>query len=239
MKKISDLQTAKNHNNSSFINIELIHNPYLAVKRLFDIILSSVIIVCTAPLMIVLIILIKLESKGPAFYVQERVGKNGRMFKVYKLRTMYANKQEEGGGLRTIDHDPRITKIGNLIRSCSLDEFPQFFNILKGDMSYIGPRPISLDEHNFVINFLENKDEFPQGVIHKVKPGLTGWALLHGREKISYEDRFRLNAEYENNISLWFDLVIFYLTFKKYWFTNLCVIGSFIALAALAGFYIF
>jgi len=219
---------------SSEINAELVNNPYIAFKRFVDIIFSLVVLIVTAPLMLVLIILIKLESKGPALYVQERVGLNGRIFKVYKLRTMYIDKDEEGGGVRTVDHDPRITKIGNLIRSCSLDEFPQFINILKGDMSYIGPRPISVAEHNFVLNFIqEGNKPIPQGLIHKVRPGITGWALLHGREKISYEDRFRLNAEYEDNVSLWFDFVIFYLTFKKYLFTNLCVVGFFLAFAGL------
>ncbi|MCK7527897.1 MAG: sugar transferase [Ignavibacteriales bacterium] len=108
--------------------------------------------------MLALIALIKLESKGPAFYAQERVGYLGDVFKVYKLRTMYVSTENDGGGVRTLTNDPRITKIGKLIRKCSLDEFPQFFNILRGDMSYIGPRPISIDEHNFVVNWLKKKD---------------------------------------------------------------------------------
>ncbi|MDD3013024.1 MAG: sugar transferase [Candidatus Gastranaerophilales bacterium] len=206
---------------------------YLKIKRFIDIVLSSVILLLTAPVMSVLIVLIKLESKGPAFFVQERVGKDGNIIKVLKLRTMYMNYEDEGGGVRTEQDDPRITKIGKLIRECSLDEFPQFINILTGDMSYIGPRPISLAEHSIVINdFKKENKPLPQGVIHRVKPGITGWALLHGRERISYEDRFKLNAEYENNISLWFDLKIFYLTFKKYLFTNLCVVALFLTLTA-------
>jgi len=205
---------------------------YMVVKRIADIVLSSFVLLLTAPIMAVLIILIKLESKGPAFFVQERVGKGGKILKVYKLRTMYTDFKEEGGGVRTEQDDPRITKIGRLIRGCSLDEFPQFFNILKGDMSYIGPRPISVAEHNIVIKDFKNKP-VPQGLIHRVKPGITGWALLHGRETISYQDRFRMNAEYENNISLMFDLKIFYLTFKKYLFTNLCVLLLFLVLTGL------
>jgi|GEM_PF-5761785 len=206
---------------------------YLVTKRLADIIFSSVILFLTAPVMGTLIVLIKLESKGPAFFVQERVGKDGNIIKVLKLRTMYTDFEEEGGGVRTEQDDPRITKIGKLIRRCSLDEFPQFINILVGDMSYIGPRPISVAEHDIVINdFKKENKSLPQGVIHRVKPGITGWALLHGRERISYENRFKLNAEYENNLSLWFDLKIFYLTFKKYLFTNLCVLALFLVLAS-------
>jgi len=207
---------------------------YLVIKRLADIVFSSIVLLLTAPIMGVLIVLIKLESKGPAFFVQERVGKDGNIIKVLKLRTMYTDYEEKGGGVRTEQDDPRITKVGKLIRGCSLDEFPQFINILVGDMSYIGPRPISIAEHNIVIHdFQKENRPLPQGVIHRVKPGITGWALLHGRERISYENRFMLNAEYENNISLWFDLRIFFLTFKKYLFTNLCVLALFLLFTGL------
>ncbi len=205
---------------------------YFAVKRTADVIFSSIVLMLTAPIMFVLICLIKLESKGPAFYIQKRVGENGKLFKVYKLRTMFTDNDKKGGGVRTLTDDPRITKIGRLIRSSSLDEFPQFFNILKGEMSYIGPRPISQEEHQFVLNYLQkNNQQIPQGLIHMVKPGITGWALLHGREKISYENRFKLNADYENNLNLWFDLKIFFLTFKKYLFTNLVVLALFFLIA--------
>jgi len=174
----------------------------------------------------ILAALVKLESKGPIFYTQTRVGKDGKLFSVYKLRTMYTGTESEGGGARTLDDDPRITKIGNLIRKSSFDEFPQFFNILKGEMSYIGPRPLSLEEND--------EKSIPRGVFHKVTPGLTGWTLLHKREQITYKNRFMLNAQYEDNISLGFDLKIFYLTFKKYMFTNLCVIGLFLAALSAA-----
>lgn len=206
-------------------------SSYLPIKRTADIILSGGILLSTAPLLLLIMILIKLESKGPVFYIQKRVGKNGRIFDVYKLRTMYTDIKDIGGGIRTEKDDPRITKIGRMIRRCSLDEFPQFYNILKGDMSYIGPRPISVEEHLAVIEEIVKKSEpLPQGIVHKVKPGITGWALLHGREQISYENRFKLNAEYENNLSLGFDLKVFFLTFKKYLFTYMAVIILFAAL---------
>jgi lipopolysaccharide/colanic/teichoic acid biosynthesis glycosyltransferase len=203
---------------------------YFLIKRIADIGLSLFVVLFSLPLTAILAVLVKLESKGPVFYTQTRVGKDGQLFKVYKLRTMYTNTENEGGGVRTLDHDPRITRIGNLIRKSSFDEFPQFFNILKGEMSYIGPRPLSLQEHNLLLDGLKNDNKpIPRGIFHKVKPGLTGWTLLHKREQITYKNRFKLNAEYEDNISLAFDLKIFYLTFKKYMFTNLCVIGLFLA----------
>ena len=204
---------------------------YLFVKRLADIFLSLFVLFFSLPFMLVLSALVKIESRGSVFYTQTRVGKNGKLFKLYKLRTMYTDTESEGGGVKTLERDPRITKIGRLIRKSSFDEFPQFINILKGEMSYIGPRPLSLEEHNLLIDsFKKENNPIPRGVFHRVKPGLTGWTLLHKREKISYKNRFRLNAEYEDKISPWFDLKIFYLTFKKYLFTNLSVIGSFLVL---------
>jgi len=211
---------------------------YLSVKRIADICMSLFVLLFSLPLTAILAILVKLESKGPVFYTQTRVGKNGELFKVYKLRTMFVNTESEGGGARTLDGDPRITKIGNLIRKSSFDEFPQFFNILKGDMSYIGPRPLSLEEHNLIIaGFIKEDKLIPRGIFHRVKPGLTGWTLLHRREKITYQNRFKFNAEYEDKISLAFDLKIFFLTFKKYLFTNLSVIGLFIAAVSFVIFY--
>ena len=223
------------------INKSLNKKNYLLIKRIADIGMSLFVLFFSFPLMIILAALIKLESKGPIFYTQTRVGKDGKLFNVYKLRTMYAGTESEGGGARTLDGDPRITKIGNLIRKSSFDEFPQFFNILKGEMSYIGPRPLSLEEHNLLLEGFNNDEKpIPRGVFHKVTPGLTGWTLLHKREQITYKNRFILNAQYEDNISLGFDLKIFYLTFKKYMFTNLCVIGLFLAaLSAGAYFLIF
>lgn len=223
------------------INESLNKKNYLVIKRIADIGLSLFVLLFSFPLMAILAILIKLESKGPIFYTQTRVGKDGQLFKVYKLRTMYTNTENEGGGARTLDHDPRITRIGNLIRKSSFDEFPQFINILKGDMSYIGPRPLSLEEHNLLLEGFKNDEKpIPRGVFHRVTPGLTGWTLLHKREQITYKNRFTLNTQYEDNISLGFDLKIFYLTFKKYMFTNLCVIGLFlIVLGAGVYFLIF
>jgi len=225
---------------TALLNKKINRENYLFIKRIADICISLFVLVFSLPLMAILAILVKLESKGPIFYTQTRVGKDGKLFKVYKLRTMFVNTESQGGGVRTLDRDPRITRIGNLIRKSSFDEFPQFLNILKGEMSYIGPRPLSLEEHNLLLEgFQDENRAVPRGIFHKVQPGLTGWALLHRREKITYKNRFKLNAEYEDNISLWFDLKIFYLTFKKYMFTNLCVIGLFLVVAGIASYFYF
>lgn len=229
-KQSSLIEQAVLNNNSS---------GYLLIKRIADIAMSLFVLTFSLPLMLILAVMVKLESEGPIFYTQTRVGKNGKLFKVYKLRTMYTGTESEGGGARTLDRDPRITRIGNLIRKSSFDEFPQFINILKGDMSYIGPRPLSLEEHNLLIEgFKNDKKPIPRGVFHKVTPGLTGWTLLHKREQITYKNRFVLNAQYEDKISLGFDLKIFYLTFKKYLFTNLCVIGLFLAALATGVYFL-
>lgn len=202
---------------------------YLFIKRMADIVFSSIVLFLTFPILLIAAILIKIESKGSIFYLQDRVGKDGKIFKLLKLRTMYIDKNIDKNSFCTYENDPRITKIGKIIRPCSLDEFPQFINVLKGDLSYIGSRPISLEEHNFILSKVKQENKpIPQGLIHRIKPGITGWALLHGREKISYEDRFKLNAEYENNISLLFDLKIFFMTFKKYAFTNVLVLVLFL-----------
>lgn len=231
------LETKENILIEQAVSINNNSSNYLLIKRIADIGMSLFVLFFSLPLMAILAVLVKLESKGPVFYTQTRVGKDGKLFKVYKLRTMYTNTENQGGGARTLDHDPRITRIGNLIRKSSFDEFPQFINILKGDMSYIGPRPLSLEEHNLLLEGFKNDGKsVPRGVFHRVTPGLTGWTLLHKREQITYKNRFMLNAQYEDKISLGFDLKIFYLTFKKYLFTNLCVIGLFIV-AAVTGVY--
>lgn len=232
------MKKSKQINSPKSVKKENEVKSYLMIKRIADIIFSLVILTLTAPVMLILIALIKMESKGAALFLQERVGKDGQVFKVFKLRTMYIDTEDIGGGITTASGDPRITKMGKLIRGASLDEFPQFLNVLTGEMSYIGPRPISLSEHSFVLNNIKSQEkEIPQGLVPRVKPGITGWALLHGREKISYEDRFKLNAEYENNISFMFDAKVFYLTFKKYLFTNLCVLGLFLAFSGAIFFH--
>jgi len=185
---------------------------YLLVKRIADIGLSLFVLLFSLPLMAILAVLVKLESKGPVFYTQTRVGKDGKLFKVYKLRTMYVNSESAGGGVRTLEHDPRITKIGNLVRKSSFDEFPQFINVLLGHMSIIGPRPHMLQETKYYSKITDN-----YLVRHLVRPGITGWAQVNGfhgdilTTKIM-RGRVRHDIYYIENWSVFLDIQIFFKT---------------------------
>jgi undecaprenyl-phosphate galactose phosphotransferase len=170
---------------------------------------------------LILVVLIRLESKGNAIFKQKRFGKNGKVFSCYKYRSMYQNGDEilreylrnnpEEVAYYEIYHkyrnDPRVTKIGKILRASSLDELPQFYNILRGDMNLIGPRPYMLSEREKI--GLYNED-----IILKVKPGITGlWQVL-GRNNLSFQERIELDKWYIQNWSLWIDFVIFMKTIK-------------------------
>ena len=186
------------------INKSLNKKNYLLIKRIADIGMSLFVLFFSLPLMAILAVLIKLESKGPIFYTQTRVGKDGKLFNVYKLRTMYAGTESEGGGARTLDGDPRITKIGKIIRKYSLDELPQLFNVIRGEMSLVGPRPPLMSE-------VENYNAW-----HYLKfatlPGLTGMWQVNGRAKIkNFDTVVKLDYSYIDKWNLKLD---FYLLFK-------------------------
>jgi Undecaprenyl-phosphate glucose phosphotransferase len=149
--------------------------PYLFQKRIFDIVLSSLIVLATLPLTLVIALAVKLSSRGPIFFVQERVGLNGRVFKMVKFRTMRVGSREEGDTQWTCADDPRRTAVGAFLRKSNLDELPQFFNVLKGDMSIVGPRP---ERPHFVEKFLEEFDRY--NFRHTFKAGITGWAQVNG-----------------------------------------------------------
>lgn len=191
---------------------------YLATKRTFDIIGSSIGLILLSPLFLVVIILIRKEDKGKAIFVQERIGKNGKIFNLYKFRSMVHNADEilkemlkdpkirkEYKKNMKLEHDPRITKIGKILRKTSLDELPQLMNVLKGDMSLIGNRPYLPREK-------EDMGEYYQGII-KSKPGITGYWQVMGRSKITFQERCKLENFYSNNRSLLLDIKIFFLTF--------------------------
>ena len=175
--------------------------------RLFDIFFSALGLIILSPIFVVLYLLIRIESKGGAFYVQERVGKNGKPFGLYKFRTMRIGSDSEG--LLTIgDHDNRITHIGYILRKTKIDELPQLLNVLKGDMSLVGPRP---ERPQFVEKF---KEEVPRYMIkHQVRPGLTGWAQVNGlRGDTSIKDRIKYDIYYIENWSVLFDIKIMFMT---------------------------
>lgn len=174
---------------------------YLAFKRFADITIASISFLFAFPLIIVTAILIKLESKGSCFYNQIRVGKDGKLFRIYKLRSMHIDA-EKGGPQWAQENDPRVTKIGRYIRKTRIDEIPQLVNIIKGDMSIVGPRP---ERPCFIDEF--NK-EIP-GYNHRltVRPGLTGWAQVNGGYELSPGEKLEKDLYYINNQSIWLDLI--------------------------------
>jgi exopolysaccharide biosynthesis polyprenyl glycosylphosphotransferase len=188
---------------------------YIFLKRIIDIVFSILGIVVLAPLMLIVMMLIKLESKGPVFFGQNRVGLNGKQFKMYKFRSMVVNaedlldklhdKNEMSGPMFKMKDDPRITKVGKFIRKTSIDELPQLFNVLIGEMSLVGPRPNLPKE---VIQFSEGQK---QKLI--VKPGITCYWQVMGRNNIDFERWVELDIKYIKERSLWLDLKLILRTF--------------------------
>ena len=162
-------------------------------------------LIITSPILLITAIAIKLESPGPIIFKQERLGLNGKVFKIYKFRSMCVDAEK--GGVYEKKGDSRVTKVGKLIRKTSIDELPQFVNILKGDMSLIGPRP-ALTYHPWPYNeYIEEQKR-----MFYVRPGVTGWAQVNGRKEVEWPRRIELNVEYVEKMSLYFDLMIFFKT---------------------------
>lgn len=195
----------------SVVNIRYVplSDPFnKAVKRVFDIIFSLIAIVLTSPIMLVTAIVIKFTSPGPILFKQERIGLHNKPFMMYKFRSMVVQSQDtEKKGWTTKD-DPRVTSVGKFIRRTSIDELPQFFNILKGDMAVVGPRP---ERPQYVEKF---REEIPRYMVkHQVRPGLTGWAQISGyRGDTSIKRRIEHDIFYIENWNLWFDIKIVFLT---------------------------
>lgn len=176
-------------------------NVSISIKYFLDRILALTGIIITLPILIITAIIIRLESQGPVIFKQERVGKDGKIFKVYKFRSMVQNAQYIGAGLYFDgEDDPRITKSGRFIRKTSIDELPQLFNILKGEMSLVGPRPL------LKITTDEMTDRQRQRLL--MKPGMTGLAQINGRNEISMGERIEKDLEYIENYSLISDIKI-------------------------------
>lgn len=174
-------------------------------KRLFDFLIALCGIICLSPVFVMLIILGAIKMKGNPFFTQERPGKNEKIFKLIKFRTMTCERDENG---ELLSDDDRLTRYGKLLRSTSLDELPEFFNILKGDMSFVGPRPL-------LVEYLPYYTE-EERCRHNVRPGLTGLAQVNGRNNIgSWEDRFAYDIEYVENLSLINDIKIVIKTVMK------------------------
>lgn len=158
-----------------------------------------------SPVMLIAAILIKSNKDGPVFFKQERPGLNGRIFTVYKFRTMSVKTRDENG--RQLSDFERMSKTGNLLRKTSIDELPQLINIVRGEMSFIGPRPL-LTEYLPLYSSEQMRR-------HEVRPGISGWAQVNGRNTLTWEEKFRYDVEYVENMSLSMDIRIFFLTIKN------------------------
>jgi lipopolysaccharide/colanic/teichoic acid biosynthesis glycosyltransferase len=174
------------------------------LKFLIDLIFSLVILIMSFPILLLVTLLLIIVNQGKPFFFQLRPGKNGQLFKIIKFKTMNDKKDNEGNLLSDAE---RLTKIGTFVRKTSLDELPQLINVLKGDMSLIGPRPL-LPEYLPLYNDFQNKR-------HEVKPGITGWAQVNGRNAISWQQKFDYDFWYVNHVSFLLDCKIVYLTIKK------------------------
>lgn len=187
---------------------------YEVIKRLIDVICSFIGVVVLSPLFIIIAIIIKTTSKGPVFFSQKRVGKNGKEFDMYKFRSMVVNaeelkeklaaKNEMSGPMFKMKDDPRVTKVGKFIRKTSLDELPQLWNVLKGDMSLVGPRP----------SLPKEVDKFEKWMCKRleVKPGLTCYWQVSGRNNIDFEDWMKLDIRYVEERSTWVDIKLIFKT---------------------------
>ncbi len=179
------------------------------IKRLFDIVFSLLVLIVISPLLLVMAIIVKLEDpKASAIYSQERLGKDDKPFTIYKFRSMISDAESYTGPILASTNDDRITKVGKFIRATRIDELPQFFNVLKGDMSIVGPRP----EREFFINKLL-KEHYHYGYRNRVKPGITGYAQVMGKYTTVAEDKLRFDLFYIRNYSFWLDLLIILKTF--------------------------
>lgn len=174
------------------------------VKRLLDITISLIALFFLLPLMSLIYLLVIINLGSSAFFLQERVGKDNKIFKMIKFRTM-KNSTDKNGNL--LSDNERVTKFGSFLRSFSLDELPELINILKGDMSLVGPRALLVQYLG-----LYNDEQIRR---HEVLPGLTGWAQINGRNSITWSEKFKLDVWYVDNWSLWLDIKIFFLTFWK------------------------
>ena len=190
-----------------------IYNKY--IKKIIDKLISTVSLVILSPVFLIIAICIKLESKGPVFFIHKRIGKNGKKIGMYKFRTMVPNAEElikkftpeqmkEFKENFKLENDPRITKVGKILRKTSLDELPQLINILKGELSIIGPRPVIGEE---LEKYGENKEKFLS-----VTPGLTGYWAANGRSNTSYDERMKMELYYIDNMTWKMDIKVFFKT---------------------------
>ena len=183
---------------------------YRAVKRFLDVTASFLGLVLLSPLLLAVSILIKIDSRGPVIFRQKRIGRNGKVFEIYKFRSMCVGAEKTGSGVYSGEGDARVTRIGKILRATSIDELPQLLNILKGEMSFVGPRP-PLTYHPWKY---EEYTDF-QKRMFEVRPGITGWAQVNGRKDVEWHKRIELNVWYVDHMSLLLDIKIMFMTAFK------------------------
>lgn len=183
---------------------------YRAVKRFLDVTASFLGLVLLSPLLLAVSILIKIDSRGPVIFRQTRIGRNGKVFEIYKFRSMCVGAEKTGSGVYSGKGDARVTRIGKILRATSIDELPQLLNILKGEMSFVGPRP-PLTYHPW--KYEEYTDL--QKRMFEVRPGITGWAQVNGRKDVEWRKRIELNVWYVDHMSLLLDIKIMFMTAFK------------------------
>ena len=174
------------------------------IKRIIDLTIAFFGILFLLPIFLLIILIVKINLGSPIFFIQKRPGRNGKVFYIYKFRTMI-NKFDKNGNV--LSDEKRLTKFGKFLRSTSLDELPELINVIKGDMSLVGPRPLLLE----YLPLYSKR----QSIRHKVKPGITGWAQINGRNAISWNEKFELDVWYVYNLSVGLDIKILWLTLKK------------------------
>ncbi len=183
----------------------------LFLKRAFDILVASGVLLVLSPVIALIALAIKLDDRGPVLFVQERSGKNRQKFRCYKFRTMILGAEAMGGGLKVVAEDPRITRVGRLLRLWTLDEIPQLVNVLNGEMSIVGPRAWVPAEAAYCPQLDSRR--------FNVRPGMAGWAWIHGRNRLPWDERVRLDLWYVDHWSLWLDFYIlakaFVLLFQR------------------------
>lgn len=177
---------------------------YIKIKRILDVMLAIALLIIASPIMVIAAIAVKLGSEGPLIFKQPRPGKDGKIFNIYKFRTLTVEKERDG---RELYDEERLTKNGIILRKASIDELPQLFNVLRNQMSFIGPRPLLVD-------YLEHYTP-EQMRRHEVLPGVSGWAQVNGRNGLDWDERFDLDVYYVDNISLLLDIKILFLTIYK------------------------
>lgn len=183
---------------------------YRAVKRFLDVTASFLGLVLLSPLLLAVSILIKIDSRGPVIFRQKRIGRNGKVFEIYKFRSMCVGAEKTGSGVYSGKGDARVTRIGKILRATSIDELLQLLNILKGEMSFVGPRP-PLTYHPWKY---EEYTDF-QKRMFEVRPGITGWAQVNGRKDVEWHKRIELNVWYVDHMSLLLDIKIMFMTAFK------------------------